>query len=120
VTKPMLIGGPYRSPRFEIGSSLVCRLHGRVTVHSVSEAPARWPQRHQGSATVPVFTSELVRAVRTESSSAICYHWGVNRKTVTRWRRALGVPRFNLGTLVIWSRNSGKLNRQAHTFRGAK
>jgi hypothetical protein len=34
---------------------------------------------------------ELLCAIRTESSLAVQYWWGVNFATVTRWRKAFGV-----------------------------
>ena len=47
-------------------------------------------------------TRELARAVQVESVEAIVYHWGVSRYKVRRWRHALGVDRFNDGTLDLW------------------
>ena len=60
----------------------------------------------------PLFTPELIRAIRAESGAAICHHWGVLRKTVTRWRRRLGVPRFTLGTQLLWIQLAPKLHRR--------
>ncbi len=60
---------------------------------------------------MPIFTPDLVRAIRTESSSAIVQWLGVNRKTVTRYRRALGAPRSTLGTELLWSRLAPKLHK---------
>jgi hypothetical protein len=111
---PALIAGPYVPPPFELGSSLVCRLRGRVNVRGVSEAPIAWPWcyasfspgRHSSRPSL-ILTDELVRAVRTETVLAIAYWWGVNRRTATGWRKMLGVPRMALGTQVLWTQLAG-------------
>jgi hypothetical protein len=44
---------------------------------------------------------ELVRAIRSESSLAIQYWWGVQVETVWRWRKAFGVGRYNEGSAKL-------------------
>jgi hypothetical protein len=99
-----LIAGPYQPPRCRVGRELYDIIRGDLMVTSISDAPIAWPcgKTHQVARPLPVMTAELVRAVRTESVEAIVYHWGVSRWTVRRWRHALGVPRFNPGTMKIW------------------
>jgi hypothetical protein len=55
-----------------------------------------------------------------ESVEAICYHWGVCRSLVQKWRLALDVPQFNPGTKQLrryaWLPNS--VARQRAIIRG--
>jgi hypothetical protein len=44
----------------------------------------------------------LARAVRHESAAAIGYWFEVDITTVTKWRKAIGVPEWNLGTKKFW------------------
>src|SRR5262249_8249402 len=39
-------------------------------------------------------TAELLRAIRTESSIAIQFWWGVGADSVWRWRKAFGVTKW--------------------------
>lgn len=107
---PLLLAGPYAPPSFELGSSLVCKLRGRVNVRGVSTAPIAWPTTYGaraggGGSSRPslIITAELDRAIRTESREAIVYWWGVDPRTVTAWRAALGVGRMTAGTTARWS-----------------
>jgi hypothetical protein len=50
-----------------------------------------------------IVTSELARAIRTESEAAVCYWWGAGITTVSKWRRGLEVDRFNEGTRRLYS-----------------
>jgi hypothetical protein len=45
-----------------------------------------------------ILYGDLARAVRRESAVAVAHAWGVTAQTVTKWRRALGVPRATEGT----------------------
>lgn len=100
-----LIGGPYKAPRCKVGRELYDILRGDLVVVAISDAPIPWPlgRVHPVCRPLPILTAELVRAIRTESEQAIVYHWRVSRWAVCRWRRALGVPRFNPGTSQLWS-----------------
>ena len=51
-----------------------------------------------------ILTGSLVQAVWLESAQAVAWHWGVSRWQVTRWRRAVGVPRMTEGTREVWTR----------------
>lgn len=96
-----LIGGPYHAPHTVHNRD---KTKGSVVTVGNSDAPIKWPLRMStGGRTVPVLCGDLVKAVRTESVSAIAHHWGVSRWTVMRWRRLLGVPQFTDGTRYLWS-----------------
>ena len=110
---PALVGGPYGPPPCQPGSSLVCRVHGRVTVSGLTDAPIQWPYWVRGQRSL-VVAGDLVRAVRTESAQAVAHHWGVDRRTVTSWRQALGVGSMTRGTRARWvALAPGKLPRDA-------
>ncbi|MHB8397395.1 MAG: hypothetical protein ACYDCI_00450 [Candidatus Limnocylindrales bacterium] len=126
-TPPPLIAAPYVAPPYELGSSLVCELRGRVTVRGISDAPIAWPWTHASrtgddrpsSRQSLIVCAELARAVRVESNQAVAHWWGVNRKTVYSWRRALGVGRMNPGTIARWSQLAGVRLRGDARKRGA-
>lgn len=42
---------------------------------------------------------DLAKAVRLESNQTVCRLFGVTPQTVSKWRKALGVPQNNPGTL---------------------
>jgi len=111
---PPLAGGPYSAPPGGVGDSLTCRIRGRVPIAGHSTAPIPWPFTFASSSR-PTFIlcNDLVRAVETESREAVAHWWGVSRRTVTDWRRALGVGRMNPGTTAIWSETAKtKLSRR--------
>jgi hypothetical protein len=49
---------------------------------------------------------DLVKAVRRESATAICYWWGVTPQTVSVWRKALEVGRATEGSSRLWRQNA--------------
>jgi hypothetical protein len=107
VIAPALIAGPYRPPAgrsHRVGATVGCRVRGEVMVSGVTDAPLPWPcaRTTPPARPLPVVTPELARAIRTESVEAVAYWWGISRWIVRRWRQALGVPRFNPGTLARW------------------
>jgi hypothetical protein len=71
--------------------------HGEHT----TAAKIPWPagRRRKGPRRVVVY-GDLARAVRRESAQALAYWWGVGKSTVGKWRKALGVPDNNEGTLT--------------------
>src|SRR5436190_660025 len=91
--------GPYRSPAVEVGQAVRCAVRGPVTVKGVHKARINWPYHHPRGEKQLVVTGDLERAVRQESTSAVAHWWGVCKWTVSRWRRRLGVPQKNPGTL---------------------
>lgn len=101
-----LLRAPYVPPDAEVGQTLRCMLRGdRVKVCGWSTGRIRWPLARigRGGKGSYIMTPELVRAVRVESSAAICHWWGAGTTTVSQWRRALGVEQFNEGTKKLYS-----------------
>jgi len=97
-----LLYGPYRSSKCRVGSELVCEVRGRsVIVAGISDAPIQWPYAKKGGRRSLILCGHLVNAVAVEAVAAICHHWGVSRSVVHTWRRALGVPADNPGTLRL-------------------
>jgi hypothetical protein len=114
MTPPRLIAGPYLPPRgvsYRPGRTIQDLIRGEVVIGGISDAPIPWPTaRRNNGRPVPIVMGGLVAAISTESAEAICYHWGVSRWTVNRWRRALGIPRFNPGTKQLWIDLAKKLH----------
>jgi len=98
------LGGPYKAPRCRLGKPLYDLIAGDLVVRAISDAPISWPIGRAGAAGKgrPILCGDLLRAVKLESNAAVMTNWGVSRWTVERWRRALGVPRMNPGTLALW------------------
>lgn len=114
---PPLIGGFYSAPQGRVGDSLTCRIRGRVVIAGHSNAPIPWPFTF-ASSSQPTFIicGDLVRAVETESREAVAHWWGASRRTVTDWRKALGVGRMTAGTAEIWRRTAkAKLHPRGKT-----
>ena len=95
--------GPYHAPALRRGDRATCLVRdGDVIITGWSESRIPWPRcrrpgTHGGGSGLLV-DDELARAIRLESSLAIQYWWGVDVTVVWRWRKALGVPRFNEGS----------------------
>lgn len=103
---PELLGWPYRAPRCKVGAVLACRIRGDMTVAGLTDAPVPWPWGWQpgirgGGKRLLIVCQDLERAIRTESTTALCHHWAVSRSLVTDWKRALGVPRVTPGALKV-------------------
>lgn len=106
--KHPLVKGPYRAVRARAGSPIADRIRGEVTPDGITEGhrstavgvPLAWPYTHApvGVQISLVVCGDLERAVRTESAQAVAEMFGVDRKTVSEWRRKLGVPRATPGT----------------------
>lgn len=95
---PALLRDDYTAPKCRVGDWIDDELLGRVEVMGWTEAPKSWPRIRRKGPAGPVLTSDLARAVRTESAKAVAYWWGVNVSQVQRWRRELGVDRVTEGT----------------------
>lgn len=95
---PELLGAPYAAPECRAGDWLDDEIDGRLQVGGWTDAPMPWPRRRKSGRPSLILTAELARAVRTESSEAICYWWGVGPTKVWMWRQALGVGRVTEGT----------------------
>jgi hypothetical protein len=99
MTTPALIAGPYTPPVYRIGDSLACAVRGRLTVAGTTDGPIPWPYAAgPGGCRLLIVTPELERAVATESAQAVAYHWSIDRKVVSEWRKALAVGRRTEGT----------------------
>jgi hypothetical protein len=97
-----LYHGPYMAPKCRVGGTLFCAYRSkRLKVGGLTDTPIIWPYaRHTGPLSM-IVCGDLVRAVQTESVLAVAHHWGVARETVWKWRRALGVPMWNEGSLRL-------------------
>lgn len=94
---PPLIFGPYAAPDVSSGWAEDAS-DGRIEIGGWTTAPIPWPRRKKTGRHSPILCGDLIRAVQTESSAAIQYHWGVSEATVWKWRQILGVPRVTAGT----------------------
>lgn len=112
--------GPYRCPVTRRGRRLFCENLGTVKVCRFSDGPIPWPMCTSGERRGSAFVicGDLVRAVRFEAAGAVARAWGVSASTVTRWRRILGVARFNPGTHELFLRYQGKGLTAEATARG--
>ena len=93
-----LLHGPYLPPKVRRGRKLFCEIRGTVTVGGYSDGPIPWPRMKKSGSACLVLCGDLVRAVHQESSQAVAHHFGICIHTVTKWRKALGVPEHNEGT----------------------
>jgi hypothetical protein len=94
-----LLHGPYAAPKCRVGGLLYCvRRERDLKVSGLTDAPIQWPFTRVAGPKSLIVCGDLVRAVRTESELAVAHHWGVARKTVWKWRTALGVPMWNEGS----------------------
>jgi hypothetical protein len=106
--------GPYRTPRYRVGEEVKCAVRGKVTVVGISSGRIRWPFCRPHTLNALVVCDDLERAVRRESAAAVAHWWGVGWTTVRRWRRVLGVERFNAGTVKLRKAgyNDGKRSKK--------
>jgi DNA-binding Xre family transcriptional regulator len=106
VDRTQWLNGPYEPPAVRVGDRVRCVLHGSdVRVCGWGDGRIPWPLGRvgHGGKGAYVVTPELARAIRSESAAAICHWLGVGTSTVSKWRRALGVPPFNDGTRKLYS-----------------
>jgi hypothetical protein len=94
-----LLFGPYAPPKIPRNQRLFCEVRGCLKVGSWSDGLIPWPRRYRTGSII--LCGDLVRAVKLESVEAVCYHWGVCRNVVQKWRHALHVTECNPGTLQI-------------------
>src|SRR5262245_26470718 len=100
---PRLLHGPYTPPALRRADRATCLYRDAdVIITGWSDRRIPWPRcrrpgTHGGGSGLLV-NAELARAVHSESVLAIRYWWGVNYSVVWKWRKALGVERFNEGS----------------------
>src|SRR5215475_8975983 len=99
--------GPYRPPRVPRDGYLRCAMRGWTEVGGYTHAPIPWPAKWGRS---PILCGDLVRAVRREAKASVAYHWGVSIITVYKWRKFLGVERWNKGSSRLLSYARTKKN----------
>jgi hypothetical protein len=93
--------GPYTTPLVDRGSVVFCEVRGEVTVCGLTDTRIPWPTGKRGRARTYIVFAGLADAIRREAAAAVCHWWGVTPQTVTKWRKALGVPQHNEGTLRL-------------------
>ncbi|MBI5725557.1 MAG: helix-turn-helix transcriptional regulator [Planctomycetes bacterium] len=93
--------GPYNPPRVRRGWRLFDEIHGTVVTGYFSDGLITWPTVGIRGRRSLVLCGDLVKAVRRESAPAVSHWWGVSISVVSRWRKALGVPRLNEGTRLL-------------------
>ena len=107
-----LLHGPYPAPALVIGEETTCLLRGcTVRITSWTEAPIPWPRCQaidQRGGSGLLLNDELARAVRCEAVMAIRHWWGVSGGIVCRWRKVLGVGRWQ-GQEATMGQNPGAL-----------
>lgn len=106
---PALIGGPHELPRnAHIGVAHDCEVRGELVVTGFTDAPIPWirgrPHKGKGPPTL-IVCGDLARAVREESARAVAHWWGVTSRTVTTWRKSLGVGPITPGSSAAWAAN---------------
>ena len=72
-------------------------MRGKVRVIGLSDAPIQWSLPGGQATSCPLY-GDLARTVRLESNQAVAHRWAVTGQTVTKWRKALGVPAATRGT----------------------
>lgn len=102
-TRTDLRFGRYKTPRFRLGAVVLCSVRGEVRIVGVSSGRIPWPIGQTKRAKALVIYGALDRAIRKESSVAVCHWWGVTAQTVTVWRRGLGVGRNTDGSRQLAS-----------------
>jgi hypothetical protein len=107
-----LLFGPYTPPALRRGDRATCLFRDAdVIITGWSDGRIPWPRcrrldTHGGGSGLLV-DNDLARAVRTESSLAIQYWFGVKVSVVWRWRKALGVSRWDtMGSRRLLRQNS--------------
>lgn len=95
--------GPYAPPQIPRKQRLFCEMRGWLRVSPTwSDGLISWPRRYRTGSII--LCGDLVRAVKMESVEAVCYHWGICRNVVQKWRNALDVEEFNPGTRLSLAR----------------
>jgi hypothetical protein len=93
-----LLRFPYKAPLLRRGDRATCLYRDcDVVVTTWSDARISWPRCRavgtRGGSGLLV-DQELLRAIRTESATAIKHWWGVSTKAVWSWRKAFGITQW--------------------------
>jgi hypothetical protein len=102
--KVKLLHRPYCCPRLRRGDRAHCLYRDKdVIVTGLSAGRIPWPLCKPIGRGYPglLVEEELARAIRCESSLAVQHWGGASPRVVWCWRQALGVPRFNEGSLRL-------------------
>ena len=87
--------GPYRTPRYRIGSTVVCEVLGEVVIVGTSDGRIPWPlarmKGQRGRPSLVVYRG-LAKAVRRESNIAIRHWWGAGQSSVGKVAAESGCP----------------------------
>ena len=110
--------GPYECPACSVGDKVLCEFRDRdVIVGGMTDAPIQWPYRKGPGRPGRILFGDLIRAVESEAEIAVAHHWGVSKKTVWAWRKALEVPRMTKGgTQLAIAYAPERLNEEARTI----
>lgn len=108
---PKLYFGPYSTPRLRPGRKETCEVRGDVIIVELSSGRIPWPlARLPGKSPRGLLVYKgLAKAIRLESATAVCYWWGVNPTTISRWRLAMGVDAHTAGSRKLRAEH-GKRN----------
>jgi hypothetical protein len=97
--------GTYTTPELRLGDHVRCRIRGEVEIIGLTSALIPWPigkrSGKRGRPSGLVLCDGLVEALHSESISAVCRWWGVNREAVRRWRAVLGLKGMTEGTRTL-------------------
>jgi len=107
-----LLLGTYSTPQFRCGDRVRCDMRGEVEIVGMTEAPISWPigkRDSRGRNKTLVLCGDLVKALRRESTGAVCYWWGVSQGTVRHWRLVLGIEGMTEGTRIVLTESGRKV-----------
>jgi hypothetical protein len=98
-----LVDGPYAPPLLAIGGWLKCELRGELQVGGYTNALIPWPVA-VGHTKQRIVCGDLVRALKTESLAAVCFHFGISHSVVSEYRNRLGIERLTPGSMRLFRR----------------
>jgi len=102
--KVRFVGGPYVPPSVTVGGWLQCALHGLLQTGGYTNALIPWPVAVKHPRQM-ILCGDLVKALKTESRLAVCFHVGISPQMVSEYRRKLGIERLTPGSTRLFWRN---------------
>jgi hypothetical protein len=96
-----LVDGPYAPPLIAIGGWLKCELRGELQVGGYTNTLIPWAVA-VGHAQQRIVCGDLVRALKTESLAAVCFHFGISHSVVSEYRNRLGIERLTPGSMRLF------------------